>query len=273
MIENFNEGNLPLTRRGQILDVLRYHLFEIITCSIYTFLFALPSIVWIVFVGFSSLFSENQLLNVILIYGVLIFLLMIMSLGFAGGLYFFKRLLFNEGANVTKDFALGIKKNGKSFAKIFALCGIFYFILHTSLSLISVMELNSNFKIILSGLSYALFFLVLIVILYMQTQTILYQVTFKQLLNNAMRFTFGYLHKNILIFILVMIPFLLFEFIPYNFAIWISIFISMVFYFGFAQVVFMAFSLHVFDMTINKNQFKEIYRKGLKKNETDHFNL
>lgn len=265
-----SNSSLPHNRFEQIKDVLHYHLFEVMAASIYTFLFTLPAIVWIIFSGLLSLFEGNYFLNVVAIYAILIPLIGIMGLGYAGGLYFFKRLLFNEGANINRDFIVGVRKNGKCLFKIFLLLGLIYFFLHTGASLIDNLNVQVEIKMVLLGLSYTLFFLLLITLLFMATQTILYQASFIQLFCNGLRFCFGYLHKNILILILVILPFLTFEFSLLSEIKWISILISMGFYFGFGQAVFTSFSYHVFDLTINKKQFQEYIRKGLSKNETDN---
>ncbi len=263
-------SNLPRTRFEQIIDVLHYHLFEIIIASIYTFLFSLPAFLWIIFTSSTSIFQGEYLLNVILIYGVLAILIGVMGLGYAGGLYFFKRLLFNEGVNINKDYIIGIKKNGKNLFIIFLLLGLSYLLLHTSISMINNLNLEINLKIIMIGISYALFFIIMIIILFMATQTILYQASFKQLLLNGILFCFGYLYKNIFILLISCLPFIFFEFSLIDILKWLSVLISMGFYFGFSQVVLTSFSFHVFDLTINKKQFKDYLRKGLAKNETDN---
>lgn len=261
--------NTPLykDRFEQFKDMIRTHLFEIILSSVYIFLFAIPTLFWIFFTALTTFFSERHILNVLVINLGITFTLPLMGLGFSGGFYVFKRLLFNEGTSINSDFFIGIKKNGKYFAKIFFIIGILYLLLHLSLFNISCMQLDVIILTILSALSYVVFFLLLFAMLFACSQTILYQDTLKKFIKNGLLFTFGSLNKSFFIFVIVLLPFIIYEFVPINSLKWGSILVSGFFYFGFSILLSMIYSNYIFDKTINIKQFPEIYKKGLIKNE------
>ena len=112
------------------------------------------------------------------------------------------------------------------------------------------------------GVMYVAFFLIFMIISFTLTQGIIYKGSFFQLTINSVRFTFGMFGWNLLVFLLVLFPFLTYEFIPFPIAQYISIAIAMLFYFAFSLFVFTIYSHSIFDLTIN-NDYPEIYRKGL----------
>ena len=205
-------NNLPLypNRFEQFKDMLKTHLFEIILSSIYTFLFSLPTIFWIFFTALTSFFSESHILNVLIIILGITFTLPLSSLGFAGTFYVFRRLLFNEGTSINSDFFLGIKKNGKEFAKLFFIIGLIYSFLHISIFNISNMQVDANTMVILTGISYVVFFLFLFIICFACSQVVLYKDSLSKFIKNGILFTFGSLYKSIGIFIIIFLPFIIY---------------------------------------------------------------
>ena len=70
------------------------------------------------------------------------------------------------------------------------------------------------------GFLYVAFFVVSMTIGFYLTQSVLYVGTTRQLINNAIRFTFGMFGWNILIFLIVLLPLIIIEivsFLPSNF--------------------------------------------------------
>lgn len=265
------EQPLPTTRFELLKDTLKYRLFEIILVSIYMFIFILPLIIWFIFIGYSQ-FKEPNIFNSLLQYGVAIPLIMIFGLGASGALYLFKKVCFQEGESINHDFFLGIKKNYMMFLLIYFFIGIFYMLLHLGLMIISSSSsINDYVKGMLDGFLYIAFFFILFISFFIQTQTVLYQASFTQLLVNSIKFSFGMILKNIGVFVIVQIPFFVFEFVPFNIAQWISLGVEGVFYFGFSFFILSLYSNHVFDLTINK-KFPENIRKGLA-NETKEDNI
>jgi len=103
----------------------------------------------------------------------------------------------------------------------------------------------------------------------MQTETVLFEGGFFSLLWSGMRFMFATLYKGIGIYVVVLLPFFLFEFIPYNAAAWIALAISVPFWFGLSPLLLTQFSNHVFDLSVNRTQYPQNYRRGLAKSEDE----
>lgn len=262
-----NEYALPENRLEQFKEVFLSHFFAIILTSIYTLISLFPCLIWLIFTAFFDIFHEISIFNDLLIYGVNAILFSLGGLGFAGSFYYFKKVLFNEGGDINKDFFKGIKLNFKSYMLIFFLFGLLYMILRMSVSSILSLSLDMALEGILTGISYLLFFLITFVFLFMLTIEAVYVVTFKQCLLNSIKLTFGYLYKNIGFFIIFLLPFFIYEFVPNDIAKIVAILVEGFFYFGFSFLVFMSYSNYVFDKTINKEHYKELIRKGLRSYE------
>ena len=213
-----------------------------------------------------SLFNEDNFLFMsLLIYLPYIPLGMIFGLGVSGALNYSKRLSFQEGANVINDFFHGIAKNIGMNLLVFFLIFFFYALLKIS-SLLLIRSMDNIPATILIGVMYAGFFILLMIFFFVLTQTILYKGNFWQLFINGIRFMVGMFGWNLLIFLVILLPFLVYEFVPFSIAQYIAIAISLLFYFGFSIFLFTLYSHSLFDLTINQD-YPEIYRKGLTKEE------
>ncbi len=256
---------LPTKRKEQLKEILRYHFVEIIFASLFTFIFALPLLFWTIFVSYFSLLQDGSLMSLVVIQLGMLVSILILGIGISGGLYFFKKLIWNEGVFINQDFFIGVKKNYKDFLKLFFFIGIIYFFLHLGLESISNLGLSKEIKSVFMGVGYSLFIILSFVHLFMQSQAILYQGTMISFLKNGICFTFGTILKTIGVFALVMLPFFTYEFIPFLSAKIITLIICMVFYFGFSELVLMIYSISVFDETVNKKQYPEVRYKGIDK--------
>lgn len=264
----FGNGELPISRLEQFKIILKEHFFDVLICSIYTFLFFIPTLLWMIFASYFELFQEKSIFNIIVIYGVLIITIIIQGLGYAGGLYYFKRLIHNEGSNIHIDFFKGIQKNGKSFAFIFMLIGIMYFLLHLvseSLLVLDALPINPTIFI---GIEYAILFIIMTVMQFVMTQTIFYTGTFRQFFKNGFKFMIGSIFKTLGVSIMFLLPYILCEFVGNFIVLLIVVLGSLVFYFGFSELVLILYTVDIYDKTINKKQFPEIYRKGIQNDET-----
>ena len=192
---------------------------------------------------------------------------MIFGLGVVGALYYSKRLAFGEGANPVKDFFYGIKINIKPALIGFSILGIFYFLLSfAKVLLIYAPNMNGILSGVIMGLLYVAFFFIFLIVSFYLTQSILYKGTFGQFFNNAVRFSFGMIGWNFLILLIILLPFLTYEFIPFAIARYISLAVAGLFYFEFSIFIFSIYSHAIFDLTLNES-YPEIYRKGLTKEE------
>lgn len=261
---------LPATRIAQLADSLRYRFFDYVFVSLYTFIFSAPCIFWLVYAYYTFFVGvEINIYSYLITYGVLIPFIVVLGLGIGGGLYFFKKTFFGEGSDVHKDFFIGIKKNGKEFSLIFFILGLLYFGLHIGSALIDYStSMNSYVKMICIGGLYALFIIFFAIFMMIQGQCLFYRASISQLVHNSIRFFIGDFLRAIGLTLLVLLPFLLFEFIPYMIAQGIVILICLLFYFAFADSACVLYFMHLFDRVINKTHYPEIYRKGLIKDES-----
>ena len=261
-------SDTPLAKtRPELLKMcLKSRFLDFPLLSLFTFIFLIPLLVWIIFSNYvlvEQITPENYFFMGLLIYLPYIPLGMIFGLGVSGALNFAKRLSFQEGANVINDFFHGIAKNIGMNLLTFFLIFFFYALLKLS-SLLLVHLLDNIAATILIGVMYAGFFIILMIFFFILTQTILYKGSFWQLFVNGVRFLVGMFGWNLLIFLIVLLPFLVYEFVPFTIAQYIAIAISLLFYFGFSIFVFTLYSHSLFDLTINQD-YPEIYRKGLSK--------
>ena len=268
------EIKLPETRFELLKDRLKTRFFDFMLVSVLMGIFLVPYLVWIIFINNSSFFvptEENFLLVSLIAYGPYIPLAMIFGLGVVGALYYSKRLAFGEGANASKDFFYGIGKNFKSALLGFFIIGLMYF----ALSFGKVVVMFSNFdpliKGVLIGLMYVGFLIIALIVAFYLTQSVLYTGTTGQLMMNAVKFTFGMFGWNLLMSLLIFLPFIIIEvvsYLPINLFLieYIFLAICILFYFEFEVFVFSIYSHAIFDLTIN-DDYPEIYRKGLTKKE------
>ncbi len=261
----------PDNRFELLKDRLKTRFFDFMLVSLLTGIFLVPYIVWVVLINTSQAFvttEENFLLISLLAYSPYIPLAMIFGLGVVGALYFSKRLAFGEGANASKDFFYGISKNWKAGLFAFFIIGLFYFLLSYSKVVVMYTDtIDGVFKGAIIGFLYVAFFVVCMIIGFYLTQSVLYVGSTRQLMNNAIRFTFGMFGWNILIFLIVLLPLLIIEivsFLPSNFFLieYIFLAICLLFYFEFEIFIFSIYSHSIFDLTLN-DDYPEIYRKGL----------
>ena len=265
-----NNIKTPETRFQLLGDRLKTRFFDFMLVSLLMGLFLIPYIVWIVLINNSSAFvltQENFLLMSLIAYAPYIPLAMIFGLGVVGALYYSKRLAFGEGANAAKDFFYGISKNVKPALLGFFIIGLMYFALSYGKIIIMFSELHPVLKGVLVGLMYVGFVIILMIVAFYLTQSVLYTGTTGQLMMNAVKFTFGMFGWNLLMFLIVLLPFIVIEvtsYLPSSLFLieYIFLAICILFYFEFEVFTFSIYSHAIFDLTINED-YPEIYRKGL----------
>lgn len=265
-----NETKLPNNRFELLKDRLKTRFFDFMLVSLLISIFLIPFIVWIIFINASSFFvptEENFLFISLVAYLPYIPILMIFGLGVVGAMYYSKRLAFGEGANASKDFFFGISKNIKPALIGFFIIGLFYFALSFSKVVILYSNISPLLKGLIIGLMYVGFIIITMIVGFYLTQSILYLGKTSQLMLNGIKFTFGMFGWNLLMYLIVLLPFFIMElvsYLPANLFIieYIFLGICVLFYFEFEIFVFSIYSHSIFDLTINED-YPELYRKGL----------
>ena len=257
---------LPDTRLELLKDTLRYRFLDVVLLSILTGLFFLPLILWIVVATSLGLLDSSNIASVLLTYGIAILGFMIAGFGLGGTFYVCKKMAWGEGGVLGTEFLEGAVKNMGTSLALFGFLGILYFAIKAESAWMSLDEtLPHAAKICFSGLSYGLFLLCLCSSLFHLAQSTIYEDRFLSLCWNSIKFLVGKVLTNIPVFLLVLFPFFLMEFLPYLLATILSFFFLFLFWFGFSAFVFTLYAHSLFDKVINQNQFPEIVRKGLRK--------
>ena len=265
-----SEIKLPNKRFELLKDRLKTRFFDFMLVSLLISIFLIPFIIWIIFINTSTFFvptEENFLFISLVAYLPYIPILMIFGLGVVGAMYYSKRLAFGEGANASKDFFFGISKNIKPALIGFFIIGLFYFALSFSKVVILYSNISPLLKGVLIGLMYVGFIIITMIVGFYLTQSILYLGKTSQLMLNGVKFTFGMFGWNLLMYLIVLLPFFIIElvsYLPANLFIieYIFLGICVLFYFEFEIFVFSIYSHSIFDLTINED-YPELYRKGL----------
>jgi len=269
-IDSSRDRPLPATRWRLLSETLRYRYWDLIGVSILTGLFYLPLVGWLLYAALTGLADPGNLLSVLLTYAAAVPLTMVAGLGEAGSLYFSKKLAWGQGASLPGDFFEGIAKNFKMFLLVYFLIGSLYLLLKLDLVSVALSSFPSWSKTVLDGLSYGLFFVFLMPLLFLAAETVIYEGSFLPLLKNGFRFTFGAILANIPLFGAFLLPFLVYEFVPFLVAAIAAFLFASLFYFGFSAFFFTEYSHHLFDRSINRDHYPEIIRKGLAKIHENH---
>lgn len=255
-------GYLPRNRFEAFGEIMKGHWFMMILMSLLTLLFFLPSFTWILFMNLNEFLDVGSLPSIALTYGVNAVLFSIGGLGMAGAQYYFKKVIFNEGALFTADYFLGIVKNYKMMLLTYFAMGFIYFLLRMDIAILQN-YFEGSLLYVLEGISYGIFFLFLMSLFLLSSQSILYTGNWFSLLFNGFKLVIGGILTNLPIFIVIFLPFLVYEFVP---SFWVqiaSLVVEGVFYFSFSAFLLTLYSNYLFDKSINRNQFPELYRKGL----------
>lgn len=259
------EPGKPINRFQMLGNILRRHLSEVMLVSLYCFLFSLPLLGWVIFSINVDFLRQDNAYAILIVDGVGALLLGVLGLSFAGGMLFFKKLIFGEGASLKEDFAQGIRRNGGLFFLIFLVMGALYLLLHLGLGITAGMEIDGVWKSVLAGVEYAVFFLLCFVHLFMLSEATMFEGGYFSLLVSSFRLCFASLLKGLPIYLMVMLPLLLFEFLPFPYFNLAGVLVGAFFHFGFSLACLTLFCNHVYDRSVFKTQYPELYRKGLAK--------
>lgn len=254
------------TRFQQFKYIIRYRFFDFVTLSLLSSIFALPFLLFYLYTN-NIQWVDNGVFNELIISILMIPLIMLFGVGQAGSFYFAKVLAFQEGAVVKNEFFDGIKKNIVSFIRSYFFIGVFYALLKFCFSYFTYVELITNdVKIILCVILCFGFAFIVLISLFVQTQSILYKGTWMQFFFNGLRFAFGTFIKSFLLVIIYLIPFVLIELFASTGFEYLFILLLALGGLGLISVSFTLYSYTIFDRTINR-RYPEIIGKGLEKNE------
>ena len=265
--EDYQNRDRPSTRLAQFGDIFKHRFVELLKLSLLQAVFNMPFIVSLIifYIAVRNSGDLNQLMTVFLIQGAsFVVTVPCIFTGLTGVYYCLKKIAYADGEYASSSFFIGLRdewKNGllmgliTGLSAFIALTGFFFFYFYLS-----------QFDKIITGFGIAIVIIQLIIVLivsyYSMSQIVCY--------SNQLRFML----KNSFIFMLIRFPINLGALILYP-GILIALFSIMevtmyvgigllLFFSAIGQLMWMLIGLSTFDKFVNKTQYPEIYRKGLK---------
>ena len=233
--EGYARSTLPSTRWEQFWDILKGNFGKLFLVNIVVLLTFIP-VLFVFYMRYASIagygtmypFSQgfglgymapNSLLgyheSIVFSSNIssLIFLpiaFLIASVGISGGAYVIRNLVWTEGVFVANDFIRGIKVNFKQIVKITLMFSMIFYLFMAAISLCNVYIVqgsgNAWIFVLVKYITILLLIMSIFMSLHMISQTITYDLTFRQLLKNSILFTIALLPYNIVYVIAGILP-------------------------------------------------------------------
>ena len=278
--KDFDEALLPSTRKSQFKDILSHEYKSILLIGMWLLVFFVPLIL---LESFSNIFvytyiEQNnsslspdeiqsfEMLVTIVKEMALVLCYMVFSIGVAGSVRIIRNFVYGEAIFFKEDFILGIKK----YWKVCLLSSfIFGFLKGTNNILLYLVNnyANMNSLYILVGLAIGIFYLFIVpIIFFYMSLAVTYDLKFKQCLVIAIRFALANLLIAI-IFSALLFGLTFIWYIGILLVVDIILVVSIAFISPLYILVWHLYVTSKFDRFINKEQFPEIYKKGLRKGE------
>lgn len=277
--EGYARASLPSNRWELYWDILKGSFFKIVGINLLILLFCLPLIFALFFkdamvqaygaiypfsqsfgVGYGALPDVSGLVeNVQLQANTLIFILMpvlmlIAALGFAGGAYVMRNMVWTEGIFVANDFWHGIKRNFKQIAIVMVVYGIVFYLTIMGISTSNV-QIATNSQLawlftISKGISYVILVIFTMMTLHMITLAVTYETSLIALFKNSLLFTIGLFPQSVFFIVLGLIPY----FITLLGGIFLVIGVLCILFFGLANffLIWTNFCQWSYDKFINE---------------------
>lgn len=276
--KDFELNNLPNNRARQFFTIFRIEWKALLFLSFIILLFFIPYFVvdilrwsvcdsfWNSIVNSSANPDKDYAIAkfyVDMIYaGVMLLIYPIISIAISGTIKILQRCVYTEGVLFKDDFFLGVKNNWKQFLILSIIYGVFKALLQFN---ISFCNLNPGlFSSVFQGISIAIFYGVVAPIIFFAASNV---ATYKMSLfvgfSNSLKMFIKKLHFC-LIFSLILYGLTYIDLIP---NVIIRIFVTAGVILLFSSLLILSwylFSVSIFDEYINKDNYPEIYRKGLR---------
>lgn len=270
IITDFSVEKLPHTRPQVYKTLLRIRFGFIMKISLIAFLLFLPALLWNSFMRLTILSIQvseeassipGQIMGSTLIRcAVNLPLFLLVGIGIGGSLLVFQKLVWNEIVYVS-DFFSDFKINIKRYLGLGLLSGIGYDIFLLLYHLAATSGNKAFINGIIIALGVVIFILLTIFSLFSYAQNNIYQVNLINLIFNSVKFTFKGLFFASIQLVILLCPFALL-FIG-NFYLDLVADLLILFTFPLSMLYFILYSNLLFDRNINKEQYPEIYDKGI----------
>ena len=276
--KDFEVYNLPKNRARQFFTIFRVEWKTLLLLNLLILLFFIPYFIvdvlrWVVCDSFWNAFvasSSNPEGDYVIAKfyvdmsysGIMLFIYPIISICLGGVFKIIQRCVYTEGVLFKEDFFIGIKKNYKQLIALSIIYGLFKVLLQFN---ISFCNLNpGNAASIFEGVSIAIFYGIIVPIIFFTASNL---VTYKMSIFTGFSNSFKMYIKKIhicLIFSLILYGITYLDLIP---NIIVRIFVNAGIILLFSSLFILAwylFSVSIFDEYINKDNYPEIYKKGLR---------
>ena len=265
---------LPHNRKEAFFDLLKYRKMALFVLSCYVFMFFIPLAVDLFLFNYWESMAiaaeKTEYLYSLVFYSMLIMIpcMMIGFIGFAGGYYVSKKLVWQEGISIAVDFFEGVKQNWKRALANGFLFGLVLFGLVVGGSYLYIFSPGSP---IWSGIGIGaliLFFLVFGMIVSLNlAQDVYYTNTMLATLKNSFCFLGLINWKIILLFILstgVVVTLACFNMITLAIGLFLFAVLN-----GVVIVLYTLIAHSAFDKYINLEHYPDMVGKGLYKQAED----
>lgn len=262
---DFTVDLFPINRLKQFGFVFKNNWKRFLFLGFLLVLFSLPLIVSLFIRDFRAFElvksgKENLLLTNELFFSIFIIpSFVIFFIGLSGMFRIFRNYVWSEGILYKQDFLIGIKQNCFLFCAVGLFLALFYY-----LSYILSIYINVNF---VKYIPFAIYLLIIIPVSLVELSMVsIYKNTLFKFVTNSLKiYIKKILHILVSEIIFLIIPAVL---ILVPMPLIVKYTILVVFIFALLPIQCFAFellSVHIFDEVINKDNHKEIYRKGLSK--------
>ena len=270
---------LPVNRQKQYGFVYRTNFMTLLKCSLLLFAFELPIfaqlILLLIYTGpivvNSSLSSAEKfvsLLNLVKVIALFTPLsLPILSIGMLGVSYVYKKIIYNDGFLLFRDFKSGIKEGKQGILLSFLLSVLMTMLVIGTLSLYSFLSLTGFF--VLCFVMLLLLFLSFILLQYQNLFSLYYYQNLFGNIKNSFLFTFhsffssfGILFLEIGVFV-ILYSIDWFSLSRLTFLTLIGMILQIFFFSVNGMLIFQLNAVSKFDKLINIKDYPEMYQKGL----------
>jgi len=276
-LPDFTPDKLPGTRFALFKDVFLRRLGVMFRLNILVLLFALPLAAVIIHYALTGV-MDNQMLphsgnlgvgwpvvpdlaimSSILLYSrqIMLFALtvpaiIILFIGFSGGFYVMRRIVWGEGQTVFMNFFRGIKKNYLPFLIGGFVIGVLFFALMMNLAAHSAGLMPSALSVIGVIATVILVTIALLMLVFYTTQAVTYKQKFLNLVKNSFFLAMGLVPQTIIMIIFSSLPIVL-MFLLSNLGMFFIMIMMIVMMVGFSYIIsiWTVYAHWAFDRFIN----------------------
>lgn len=265
---DYEQKERPETRRGQFFDIFKHRFVEVLKISVLQAVFNMPLIaVMVMFYLFAlRATSINSLMTVFLFTSLGLFVAMISSFtGMTGSFYCFKKIIYGEGEFASSSFFTGLVSEWKKGMLVGFIAGLS--LAAAIIGSFFCYYYLSSYNTTVAGFGIAILaiqtLVVIIICYYSIAQIVIYNNTFRAILKNSFIFTLMRFQYNLPIFIIhpgvIIALFAIMQVTMYVGIVLLFLFV------GFGHLLWMLNSVAGFDKFINKDNYPDYYRRGLRK--------